>query len=78
MDLREISIQLQAGKVKAVKELVQQAIDEGISAERILEEGLLAGMDVISTKFKNNEIFVPEVIIAARAMNTKPPCCNLC
>ncbi|MGI6618033.1 MAG: corrinoid protein [Saccharofermentanales bacterium] len=70
MDLREISIQLQAGKVKAVKELVQQAIDEGISAERILEEGLLAGMDVISTKFKNNEIFVPEVIIAARAMNT--------
>lgn len=69
MDLREISIQLQAGKVKNVKELVQQAIDEGIPAQRILEEGLLDGMNVIGTKFKNNEIFVPEVLIAARAMN---------
>ena len=69
MILDEISLQLQAGKAKKVKELVQQAIEEGLSAQTILEDGLLAGMDVIGVKFKNNEIFVPEVLVAARAMN---------
>lgn len=69
MDLQEISLQLQAGKAKIVKTLVQQAIDEGISAQQILEDGLLAGMNVIGAKFKNNEVFVPEVLVAARAMN---------
>lgn len=69
MDLQEISLQMQAGKAKVVKEMVQQAIDEGIPAQKILEEGLLSGMDIIGEKFKNNEIFVPEVLIAARAMN---------
>ena len=54
MDLNEISLQLQAGKAKIVKTLVQQAIDEGIPAQKILEEGLLAGMSVIGEKFKNN------------------------
>ena len=69
MDLKEISVQLQAGKAKIVKELVQQAIDEGVPAQQILEEGLLDGMNVIGEKFKKNEVFVPEVLIAARAMN---------
>ena len=69
MDLQEISLQLQAGKAKIVKALVQQAIDEGIPAQRILEEGLLAGMNVIGVKFRNNEVFVPEVLVSARAMN---------
>ena len=69
MDMNEISLQLQAGKAKIVKNLVQQALDEGISAKTILEEGLLAGMAVVGEKFKNNEIFVPEVLVAARAMN---------
>ena len=69
MDLQEISLQLQAGKAKIVKTLVQQAIDEGIPAQKILEEGLLAGMNVVGVKFKNNEVFVPEVLVAARAMN---------
>ena len=69
MDLNEISLQLQAGKAKIVKTLVQQAIDEGIPAQRILDEGLLDGMNVIGEKFKNNEVFVPEVLVAARAMN---------
>ena len=69
MDLNEISLQLQAGKAKIVKTLVQQAIDEGIPAQKILEEGLLAGMNVVGEKFKNNEIFVPEVLVSARAMN---------
>ncbi len=65
----EISENLQKGKAKIVKELVQQAIDEGHSAQLILEEGLLSGMGIIGEKFKNNEIFVPEVLVAARAMN---------
>ena len=67
--LQEISAKIQAGRAKIVKELVQQAIDEGIPAEQILEEGLLAGLNVIGVKFKNNEVFVPEVLISARAMN---------
>ena len=67
--LQEISANLQKGSAKAVKELVQKALDEGISAKTILEEGLLAGMNVIGEKFKNNEVYVPDVLIAARAMN---------
>ena len=67
--LQEISAKVQAGRAKATKELVQQAVDEGVSAEQILEDGLLAGLNVIGIKFKNNEVFVPEVLIAARAMN---------
>lgn len=67
--LQEISTQLQAGKAPKVKALVQQAIDEGMSPQVILEDGLLAGMNVIGGKFKNNEVFVPEVLVAARAMN---------
>lgn len=69
MILQEISTQLQAGKAKSVKALVQQAIDEGISAQQILNEGLLSGMAIIGEKFKNNEVFVPEVLVSARAMN---------
>ena len=69
MDLQEISLQLQAGKAKIVKKLVQEAIEAGIPAQRILEEGLLSGMNIIGVKFKNNEVFVPEVLVAARAMN---------
>lgn len=67
--LNEISLKLQAGKAKDVKVLVQQAIDAGIAPKDILEQGLLHGMDVIGEKFKNNEVFVPEVLVAARAMN---------
>ena len=69
MYLNEISVQLQAGKAKVVKELVRQAIDAGVPAQQILDEGLLAGMNVIGEKFKNNEVFVPDVLLAARAMN---------
>lgn len=68
--LEEISNNLQQGKAKTVKELVQKAIEEGISAKVILEDSLLAGMNIIGIKFKNNEVYVPEVLIAARAMNT--------
>lgn len=67
--LNEISQYLQQGRAKNVKELVQKAIDEGIAAKTILEEGLLSGMSIIGAKFKNNEVYVPDVLIAARAMN---------
>ena len=67
--LEEISTFLQQGRAPKVKELVQQAIDEGIAPQTILEEGLLSGMNVVGEKFKNNEVFVPEVLVAARAMN---------
>ena len=67
--LSQISEQLQKGKAKVVKQLVQEAIDAGISAQEILEKGLIAGMNVVGEKFRNNEIFVPEVLVAARALN---------
>ena len=69
MILAEISEKLQQGKVKLVKQLVQQAIDEGMPAQRILEDALIHGMSIIGDKFKRNEVFVPDVLIAARAMN---------
>lgn len=67
--LKEISEMLQMGKAKVVAELTEKALAEGIPPQKILDEGLLAGMDVIGAKFKTNEIFVPEVLVAARAMN---------
>jgi len=67
--LSEISENLQKGKMKIVVELVKQAIDEGASPELILNEGLLHGMSIIGEKFKNNEVYVPDVLVAARAMN---------
>jgi len=67
--LTEISENLQKGKYKIVKELVQSAIDQDIDAEAILSDGLLSGMSIIGEKFKNNEVYVPEVLVAARAMN---------
>lgn len=65
----QISENLQKGKAKIVKELVQQALDLGAAPADILNRGLLHGMDIIGEKFKNNEVFVPEVLVAARAMN---------
>ena len=69
VDMNELSESLQRGKAKDVRALTQQAVDEGIAVQEILNEGLLAGMGVIGVKFKNNEVYVPEVLVAARAMN---------
>lgn len=66
--LEKISEALQKGKAKDVKIMVQEAVDNGLSAQQILTEGLLSGMNVIGVKFKNNEVYVPDVLIAARAM----------
>ena len=67
--MQEISTKLQAGNANAVAELVTRAIEEGISAETILKEGLMAGMDIIGCRFRDGQIFVPQVLMAARAMN---------
>ena len=68
--LELISVAVQKGKAKDIKVLVQQAIDEGVAAESILNDGLMAGMNIIGGKFKRDEVFVPEVLVAGRAMNT--------
>jgi corrinoid protein of di/trimethylamine methyltransferase len=67
--LDQISAALQKGRAKEIKILVQQAIDEGIPAETILNDGLMAGMNIVGEKFKRDEVFVPEVLVAGRAMN---------
>ncbi len=67
--LEEISTLLQRGRANEIKVAVQKALDSGIDAKTVLEQGLMAGMDIIGGKFKRNEVYVPEVLIAARAMN---------
>lgn len=67
--LIEISEFVQKGRAKNVKELVVRALEEGISAKEILNDALIAGMMVIGERFKKNEVYVPEVLISARAMN---------
>jgi len=68
-DLQAMSEALQKGKAPDVVKLVKEALDEGMDPQTILDDGLIAGMSVIGEKFKNNEVYVPEVLIAARAMN---------
>ncbi len=65
----EIAAKVIGGRAKEVVALVEQALAEGEDPERLLTEGLMAGMNVIGEKFKANEVFVPEVLVAARAMN---------
>jgi corrinoid protein of di/trimethylamine methyltransferase len=67
--ISEINAFLQQGRTPKVKELVNAALAEGIDPELILSEGLLAAMNVVGEKFKRNEVFVPEVLVSARAMN---------
>lgn len=67
-DLRAIADALKAGRAPKVKAMVQAALDEGVPAHEILNDGLILGMGEIGELFKNNEVYVPEVLIAARAM----------
>ncbi|MBQ8263825.1 MAG: corrinoid protein [Oscillospiraceae bacterium] len=67
--IAEISQAIQNGKMKLIKELVPQAIEQGHSAQEILNDGLLHGMNIVGDRFTRNEAFVPEVLVAARAMN---------
>ena len=68
-DFQGMADSLIKGNAPKVKELVEMAVDESISPGDILTKGLIAGMNVVGERFKNNEIYVPEVLIAARAMH---------
>jgi len=68
--LEQISENLIKGKAKEVKELVEKAVKEKVNVADILNKGLLAGMSNIGERFKKNEVYVPEVLIAARAMKS--------
>ncbi|MBN1531327.1 MAG: B12-binding domain-containing protein, partial [Spirochaetes bacterium] len=66
--LAQIAQKVEAGDSSSVKGLVEQAMADGIAAGDILNLGLVKGMEPVGVKFKNNEIFIPEVLVAARAM----------
>lgn len=66
--LLEVSLAVEGGKSKLVGDLVKKALEEGISPAEILNNGMIKAMGIVGEKFKNNEIFVPEMLIAARAM----------
>ena len=66
--MQEISYRLIVGDNKEVDRLTRQALDDGFSANTILDDGLVAGMAIVGVKFRDNVIFVPEVLVAARAM----------
>ena len=68
VNLDVISEVLQRGDAEKVGELVKKALEENFAPKKILEDGLIKGMDIIGAKFKRNEVYVPEVLIAARAM----------
>jgi 5-methyltetrahydrofolate--homocysteine methyltransferase len=68
IDFKEMQEALIAGNAQRVKELTEQAVQDGVSPADILNKGLVPGMAVIGERFKNNEVYVPEVLIAARAM----------
>ena len=66
--MQEISVNLIQGKNQEVYDLTQKALADGFSANTILDDGLIAGMAIVGIKFRDNVIFVPEVLVAARAM----------
>jgi 5-methyltetrahydrofolate--homocysteine methyltransferase len=69
MMLKEIQEALLVGKKDQVEKLVDQALASGLTAAKVLNEGLIVGMERLGVLFKNNEVFIPEVLVAARAMN---------
>lgn len=69
MDLKELSLAVEKGKMKQVKEMVNEALAEGIPVKDILNEGLISAMGVVGEKFRENKIFVPEMLVASRAMS---------
>lgn len=66
--IQEIAELVEKGKAKLVGKAVQEALDEGCEPTVILNEGMIDAMAVVGERFKNNEIFVPEMLVAARAM----------
>ena len=69
-DLTQVAENVIRGQAPKVKQLVEDNLAENIPVGKILNEGLIAGMNVVGEKFKNNEFHIPEVLIAARAMKS--------
>ena len=67
--LQKIAGELEQGNDESVAALTQSALDESMEPELVLEEGLIAGMNVVGERFRTHEIFLPDVLLAARAMN---------
>ena len=66
--IEELAAAVEKGRAKLVAGLVQEALDEGHAPVDILNRGMIDAMGVVGEKFKNNEIFVPEMLVAAKAM----------
>ena len=71
--LQDIAAELERGSDQEVRALTQTALDEAIPATEILEGGLMAGMQVVGERFRAHEIFLPHVLLAARAMGALRP-----
>jgi len=69
-DLKAIAEAVVKGDQAKATELTRAAIDEGAPVKSILDEGLIGGMDIIAARWKRNDVYIPEVLIAARAMKT--------
>lgn len=69
-DLGALADAIIQGDQNTTAEITRAALDEGLAAKRILDEGLIGGMDTVGSRFKNNEIYIPEVLMAARAMKS--------
>lgn len=67
-DYKAMQEALQKGNAPLVEQMTKQALEEGAAPKEVLDEGLIAAMSVVGEKFKRNEVYVPEVLIAARAM----------
>ncbi|MCH7763959.1 MAG: B12-binding domain-containing protein, partial [Candidatus Marinimicrobia bacterium] len=64
----QVSMALQEGDDQQVSTLINTLLEEGVKPEKIIDKGLIAGMDIIGIKFKAHEIFLPDVLLAAKAM----------
>jgi 5-methyltetrahydrofolate--homocysteine methyltransferase len=68
VELKELQEAVFLGDISKVKEIIQKALQENIDPKEILEQGLIKGMEIVGIKFKNNDIFLPEVLLASQAM----------
>ena len=66
--IQEIAAAVESGKVKLIEGLVQEALDAGEQPNAILDEGMIKAMGIVGAKFQANQVFVPEMLVAAKTM----------
>ena len=64
-----ISQAVQQGNLAGIADMVQAALDDGNAPQEIIDQGLIAGMDVVGVRFKNDEMYIPEVLVSAKTMH---------